>query len=563
MKLIYSKNHNMFLMSCNFSQSKIPSSVGMKYNRKSKLWYTNDIYVAYKLVDYADDELKAKFIKYFDKKMDKLKDTYSFDSDIKIPKPENEFDFYNYQKAGVEYMLKHDFTLLADEMGLGKTPSAIGRINLMEDFYKVVIICPNSVKYNWKNEWETWSIHKNKKVCVYNSTNLKMDGDVIIINYEVLNSNTNKKSEKFRDPSKGKYNSSLVFLNMMKQFKKIDYLIVDEAHRIKNSSANTTKNIMKLKKFVDKGAFLTGTPILDKPDDIWNILKFCGLTGKFEKTKINFQKKYCGASFNRRFRRMENDMSKVSNATLSELQIKLRENLMIRRLKRDVLPELPDKIRTIVPIDVPNAFKEQYMNSEISTFDVSSLFDDSSKSTDVNKDTPILKSLKPSLITELTTFRHEVGMAKVNSVVEFAKSILNQGEKIVIFAHHKNVIEAYEKKLESYGCVKVYGGTKDYERQEAKQKFQTDKTTNVFIGNFRSASEGITLTKSNNLIMAEFDWIPAIMLQAEDRIHRISQESVCNIYYLCANETLDLYILNTIVKKIKIIDKVTEKDNIM
>lgn len=556
MKLIYSDKHSIFIFKCPFSKNSIPRDIGLYWKREGNFWYTKDIMKARLLRKYAGKELNKRFDKYMAKVKKTVSGSYKYTSDIKIPLPDHcPFNFYEYQKAGVEFIHKRKYSLIADDMGLGKTPSIIGAINLMPDFNKIIIICPNSVKYNWKKEWETWSIHTNKKVCVYNSSNIKDEGDVIIINYEVLNSSTNPKSKKFRNPKKGKYNSSLNMLNMVKGWKGYDYLVCDESHRLKNLQANTTRNVMKIAKLAKKITFATGTPILSQPEDIWTTIKMFGFNKKFENNKQKFMKKYCGAYFDRRWKRTVTDIDSVRPEILEELQIRLRKNFMIRRLKSEVLTELPEKIRSIVPLEIPQKYIREFSDADISKDDLSLL------STNSDGQKSILRGLKPNAISELTELRKVTGEAKVKPVTDFVKELLEQGKKVVLYAHHTDVIEAYIKKFKKYGVVSIYGKTPDNEREDAKQKFQNDPDTRVFIGNFRAASEGITLTASHTMVMAEFDWVPAIMMQTEDRIYRISQDVPCDIYYMCADQTMDSYILSAIIKKIKIIEQIIEKES--
>lgn len=554
MKLLYSDKHKVFIFKCPFSKKHIPKDAGFYWKRGNDMWYTKDIMKARLLRKYADKELNKRFDSYMAKLKKSLQGSYKSTSNIDIPLPDHcPYEFYEYQKAGIEFLSKRSKSLMADSMGLGKSGQVIGDINLMDDFKKILIICPNSVKYNWKKEWEMWSAHTDKKVCVYNSSNIKDEGDVIIVNYEVFNTSTNPKSKKFRDPKKGKYNSSLNMLNMIKKWGEFDYLICDESHRLKNLQANTTRNVMKIAKYAKKITFATGTPVLSNPEDLWTTIKIFGYTKEFEGTKQKFIEKYCGAYFHRRWKRMIMDVDNVKPEILEELQIKLRKNFMIRRLKSEVLTELPEKIRSIVPVEIAQKYLREFLGSEVSKNDLSSFSTNKSEGS-------ILRGLKPELITELTELRKVTGVAKIKPVTDFVTDILEQGKKVVLYAHHTDVIEAYIKKFKKYGVVSIYGKTPDHEREEAKQKFQNDPDTNIFIGNFRAASEGITLTASHTMVMAEFDWVPAIMMQTEDRIYRISQDVPCDIYYMCADQTLDAYILSAIIRKIAIIEQILEKE---
>lgn len=549
MKLVYIEDKKLFVLSCQYSERAIPSKAGFKFSSKSNLWYTQDIFTARKLAKYADKDLQMRFKKYDDYVSNKIEASASANEDIEIPKPDDlEFDYFGYQKAGVKYATPRQYTLIADDMGLGKTIQAIGVINKMEDPKDILIVCPNSMKGVWKKELGTWLTH-DLSVTV-NSSSEFTRADIMIINYEAFRFSINKNSKGFRDPAKGKYNSTLELFKDLKKIDSFDLLILDESHRIKNYSANTTRNIFKLKSQigVKKSIFLTGTPIFSRPDEIWTTIKFFEFEDKFMGNKDKFMSYYQNSYFDRRFKRLVMGEPKH----LDELQKRLRMNFMIRRTKKQVFKDMPPKIRKIVPIEVDTTKFDKFDYLIQDMHDVSSL---SNEDVDVQ-----LSSLRGGHIGELAEMRQIAGEQKLSPCIEYVNELIEAGEKVIIFGHHKKVLRDLREKYPN--CAFITGDTPSDERMGEVEKFQNDPECMVFIGNIASAGVGLTLTASSNVVFLELDFVPANMTQAEDRAYRIGQDRTVFIHYLVAQNTLDAYIADMIIRKQDIFDRMVEKERL-
>jgi len=543
MILTYLESQKLFLFKCTYAQRGIPSNAGLRYDPVLKLYTTKDPDKAYILRQYASKSLEERFVKYERYLAKKINESSATSSTLVIPKNDNGKDFFEYQTAGIEFASTKN-TLIADEMGLGKSIQGIGLINLLPpNFKRVLIICPNTVKLNWKRELESWSIHKDKSITISSGSTIEV-GDIMIMNFEIF-------KNKITDIKK--YNPSLSFINLVKKWKHIDLIIIDESHRLKNFSANTTKNIFKLKKFAKHIVSLTGTPILNKPEELWTTIKLLGYQNEFGRTKDNFVKRYCGATFDPRWNKMVYNLDNVPKHILRELQIKLRKTFMIRRLKSQVL-NLPPKIRSLVPVEVKLDFLKKYSNLDNFVNEISGIV----QSDDINSN--FLSGVKPSLIDELSKFRKDTGIAKIPAVIEFVGDILDQDEKVVIFCHHKDIINEYKKRFPD--AVIIYGDTPMKDRQRAIDEFQTNPDVKVFIGNFDSAGVGITLTASTKVVMAELYWHPFMMLQAEDRCYRIGTTNMVNVYYIVAENTLDSYIGQTVVRKLNMFKSIIETETL-
>lgn len=391
-------------------------------------------------------------------------------------------------------------------------------------------------------------VNKNKKISVSGAGEI-VEGDIMILNYEMFNKTTNKNSDKFKDPKKGQYNISLFLLDYIKSLKNIDLLVLDEAHVIKNLQSATTKNILKIRKYCDRIVAMTGTPILNRPEEMWSIFTLLDYKHLFGGTKDNFLKTYCGGVYNFRFNRMEADFSRVPDHIKNEFQLKLRTNFMIRRLKKDVLKDLPEKIRSIIPLSVDTSFLRDFKGIESITTNLTNLASNVNES---NASTNILSGLKLTDVTEIAKIRYATGVSKVRECIDYINTYLEEDEPVIIFGHHKDVLERYKYNFPHASMIT--GDTPEPQRIKEVEKFQSGKT-NVFIGNFVAAGVGITLTRSSHVFFVEMDFVPANMIQAEDRANRIGQKFPVTVHYLVAENTPDIFIAETIIRKMKIIDR--------
>ena len=412
-------------------------------------------------------------------------------------------EYLPYQKAGIEYALGRKSVLLADEMGLGKTIQAIGVINQKPEVKSVIIVAPKTLLLNWKNECNKWLVNKQLTIAVVHKE--YTDADIIITNYESL-----QKFEKQLD-------------------RKFDVVILDEAHYIKNEKRIRSKAAKKLQaKMIQMR--LTGTPILNRPVELWNIVN--DLDPKNFGNFWKFAQRYCNAH------RGEFGWDFKGASNLEELQMRLRETVMVRRLKCEVLKDLPAKIRQAVEIEVT---KEQTVMI--------------AKEAELKIKYQML--FEPADFAELSILKHKLGISKVPSVVEFVKEGLDSDEtkKVFIPAHHKDVVRLLEEQLKQYGVVTLTGDTKEADRQVNVDKFQSDPTTRVFIGTIKAAGFGITLTAANWVVFAEMDEVPGNMNQAEDRCHRIGQKDSVLVQHLVLEGSYDSKNINSLFEKQQIIDK--------
>jgi SNF2 family DNA or RNA helicase len=431
-----------------------------------------------------------------------------------------------YQQGGIFYALQRPSTLFGDEMGLGKTIQAIGTINADPSARSVLVICPASLKLNWRKEFTKWDV-KNLSVEVIQPTSKTFpEAHTVVINYELL--------KKWRSEIRAR---------------EWDVLVVDEAHYVKNPSTARAQEIFGRKrttKETEESAgkpafepikakrrlFLTGTPIVNRPKELWPIIN--AIAPGFEKDFFAYAKKYC-AAFRNRFGW---DFSGASN--LDDLQERMRALFMVRRLKKDVLKELPPKRRQVMVLE-GDAGLAELLEKEKKTYEQ---YAESIKNGDF--ETPEF--------SEMSEVRKAVAVAKIPFIVEHINEALEELDKLCVFVHHYEVVDALVAEF-GKACVVIDGRTKNEDRQAAVEKFQSDPECRVFIGTIRAAGVGITLTASSTVIFGELDWVPGNVSQAEDRCHRIGQVDTVFVRHLVLEGSLDERMTQIIIDKQDVIDE--------
>ena len=415
-----------------------------------------------------------------------------------------------HQKEAVQKLVENKKFILADDMGLGKTTSTI--IAALESgAKKVLIICPATLKINWKREIENYS---DKSVYIAEGKNFSTDADFVIINYDII--------KNFHDTKK-KGESQILDANF-------DLVVVDEAHYIKNATAQRTKLINDLVKKVDRLWLLTGTPMTSRPIDYFNLLSL--IESPVAKNWMAYAIRYCqGYQFNVGGRKVWNVMG-ASN--LEELRDRT-SGLTLRRLKENVL-DLPDKIITPVYLRLKSKMYEEIMGEYYDWYD---------------KNPEESKSLTVQF-TKLTKIRQVIADEKINHTIELAENIIEQGKKVIIFC---NFTDSLNKICEHFGkaAVKVDGSMSKPERQHSVDSFQESDKIKVFVGNIKAAGVGITLTAAEAVIMNDLSFLPSDHAQAEDRAYRYGQKNNVLVYYPIFENTIEGIIYDILNNKKQVI----------
>lgn len=451
-------------------------------------------------------ELKSTFEVMKKEKQKLLEMSKKVTTDIEVRTPEGT-ELYPFQKVGFEWLEKtQGKALIADEMGLGKTVQVLAWLYNHPEVRPVLVVCPNSVKLNWTREIKKWT-EENTFIIRGMNGPIPEGFNFYVINYDILTSRLN-------------------------QLKTISFkiLILDESHYIKNYKAQRTKAVLELASGIENIVCLTGTPILNRPSELWTTLEILKPNERNLRSFWTFMKRYTNA----RKTRWGWDFSGASN--LDELQVLLRRSVMIRRLKKDVLKELPQKRRIMIPVEIEN--RNEY-NEALNDF-YEWYYEKERKTLDYNAE----------LLVKIEKLKQLAVKGKLSAVKQYVKDVLENEEKIVIFAHHQNVQEELAKE---FNALRITGGMSSEKRQEVIDNFNNGVRTVVV--SMKAGGEGINLQKSRIAIFVEVGWTPSALKQAEDRIHRIGQENQVDIYYLIAEDTIEEYIWDVIQAKQRIIDE--------
>ncbi len=426
---------------------------------------------------------------------------------------------YPHQSDGVAFLLSKKQAILADDMGLGKTRQAIVAMEAGCPDGAVLVVCPASLKLNWKREILIVDGDASIEVLGVDAVQVK-DTRWIIINYDILS----------------KHADRLHTINW-------SGIILDEAHFIKNASKRTT-HCMRLLGVQEKTNapligpdfvfLLTGTPMTNRPKDLFNLLRCVGHPAS--RSFLSFAKRFCDA--------YRNDYGWVTTgaSNLDELNLLMKE-VSIRRLKDEVL-DLPPKVRSWIPVDISgskaslNAI-EGFLSWYVGT--------DPSKPND------------NEFLARLTKVRTALHKAKFKAVAERIKDVIATGEKVVLFTCFTEGIERH-KKILSDKAVTITGSDTSTQRMRAVDKFQSDPTVRVALCNIIAGGVGITLTAGTHVIFQDLDWVPANHAQAEDRCYRLGQDHRVTVEYFHANGTLDEYIATLLERKMALIAAVEAEE---
>lgn len=429
---------------------------------------------------------------------------------------------FEYQNEGAEFLSNKNYALLADEMGLGKTVQAIRGLDRIHA-KKVLIICPSVARVNWLREFELWGLEKRNVEVMVKLTDSPA-ADVTICSYDYVTKN---------------------FSSLRKT--QWDALVIDEAHFLKSHEAQRSKAIMGVSgvlRATKRMWLMSGTPAPNHPGELWIMLYTFGVT---KLRYDDFLNRYC-------ILKPTNFGLKVASAkpeSIPELR-ELLSKIMLRRLKKDVMAQLPPIFFGHVsveagPVDVEilPSFTQYFLpedkrdelkaelgrQAEL----LSVVYDNMNSQKDAK-----LQALS-GISDSISTLRRFIGLQKCRDAIELISEELkaNAYKKIVIFAIHRDVIETMRVGLREFDVVCLYGGTDPEKRQKNIDRFQNNPKCRVFIGNIMAAGTAITLTAAHHVTFIEQDWVPGNNAQAIMRCHRIGQTEPVSVRFIVLDRTLD------------------------
>ena len=472
----------------------------------------------------------------------------------------HDIELFHYQEQGTDQILKWfsegKNVLLGDEMGLGKTFQALAVMNsFMPRMQSILIICPRSLVYNWRAESKRVLVNRplNDMFCIGTPAFIDITQDYLICSYEVM--------------------AEMWPILAHKQW---DMIVFDEFHFIKNTG---TKRYKGLKKFIDSqlGARilgLTGTPIVNYPIELWPLLNI------LDKKKWNslsmFEHEFTFGGVKRAYVRNPAKLQKI-----------LRETVLIRRMKKEVMPDLPPVRRKIIEFDTNDRgvldLIEQEMNlwtnkrkkpiDELTDYIMEMNARGGLESEeDFMQFVDGMKYNKKVFFEQMARLRHEIALAKLPQVKEHLTNVIEShenGEKFLIFAHHRDVIDQLQKFVnDTYfmlgkgknRCYIMTGSQSIAERQDLVDAFQQKDEVLCIIGGMKVMGYGFNLTRADHGIFVEGDWVPSALSQAEARMQRIgSTAEKILIEHLVLNNSLDAYMAKKVVAKQRQIDKTINK----
>ena len=441
---------------------------------------------------------------------------------------------YEYQREGIAYALEKKRCIMGDEPGLGKTAQAIGVLTISKAF-PALVICPASLKVNWQRELKKFGglqavilSDENRNTWQRFWEIKKADGrpcaEVFITNYESL-----KKFFVAKIRREGRFTlKSVDFDERVKLFRTV---IIDESHKCKTATTQQSKFVQGIAMGKEYIMELTGTPVVNNNVDLIQQLTIMGRLGDFGGYS-KFVARYCAGE--------------RKSSHLKELNYFLRKNCFFRRLKKDVLTQLPDKTRSYLVMDIDN--RKEYRAAEKDIIDYLVKY----KAADDEK---IQKTIRGAIMVKMGILKQISAKGKVQSAIDIIHNTIDGGQKLIVFCFLKEVVQ--QLKAEFRDAVTVTGDDNDRQKQWAVDRFQTDEGCRLIILNYKSGGVGLTLTAASNVLFVEFPWTAADCNQAEDRAHRNGQKNAVNCVYLLGKDTIDEYMYNLIQQKREISDGVT------
>jgi SWI/SNF-related matrix-associated actin-dependent regulator 1 of chromatin subfamily A len=495
-----------------------------KFNKQTKNWVAPLNFDTIRLLSNFINDFAVDINLY--KEIENLKERYntlyqsSNITEAQIELPVLKRELFKFQQAGV-YLIEERSgrVLLTDDLGVGKTTQSLAWLQLHPELRPAIIVCPAFLKYNWAKEIQKVLPDEeyNEYVILEGRKKVDINKPIIIINYDIIS-------------------------YWLKTLKKINpkVIILDEAHYIKNTRTKRAKSVISLGKKTPHILALTGTPILNKPIELWSIVH---LLAPHEFNDFRYYvKRYCDA----KQKPWGWDYSGASN--LKELNKKLRATIMIRRTKDMVLKDLPNRIRTSLVVDISN--REEYDLAEKDFIQWLK-----QQGYDMRK---IMQITYNEALTQLNYLKQLAGRGKLEATTEWINNFLeNEQGKLVVFGHYKkNLYTLHENFPEA---LIITGDTNMKKRNRIVEEFQNNRDKRLLIASIGATGVGLNFTAASNVLFLELMWIPALHEQAEARCHRIGSKETVNIWYMIGNETIDEHIYQVLQQKTEISSAILEE----
>jgi SWI/SNF-related matrix-associated actin-dependent regulator 1 of chromatin subfamily A len=425
-------------------------------------------------------------------------------------------DYHPFQKSGIEYGLNRRNVIVGDQPGLGKTIQAIGIANECQ-MDKVLVICPASVRLQWRKEILKWSVRERPLIypVLKSADGVHPNANWIIVSYDLAR-------------------SDVIHDLLLKHH--FDMLVLDELHYLKTIDARRTRAVFggadweAVADRAEKIVGLTGTPLPNRPRECYTAVRSMCWDAIDWVSEDVFRGRFnpsialpSGGVYERVGR-------------LPELQARLRCNLMVRRMKRDVLDQLPSVTYEITPVQEDKAVRAATKAESLLEIDPEALAQGQHSGFD----------------GQVSTVRREMGEALAPHAIEHVKMLMDGGlDKLVLFAWHRSVMDTLEEALSRFGVVRIDGGTSATAKYRAVQKFQQDDRTRIILGNLLASGTGVDGLQKvcSHAVFAESSWTPGDNEQCVDRLWRMEQKHGVLAQFLVAPGSVSERILHTAVEK--------------
>jgi len=443
---------------------------------------------------------------------------------------------YPFQREGVQFGLKHGGRLLlADEMGLGKTVQAICIALAYHDEWPLLVVCPSAVRQTWEMQLKDWLPDEvSRKMTVINQgSDIQQLRGYIEMGSSVAES----------------YRITIVSYDLAQKLTHKDrykVIICDESHHIKTLQAQRTQFLLPVLKKAKRVILVSGTPALSRPIELFPQIEAIrpGILGTAKAYGDRYcrnpkdQKPYANVFGQRP--KWQQQLQYRGSSYEKELHTILKQSLLIRRLKKDVLKDLPSKIRRVSYLQLTPA--QRIPLDEITE--------------ELDRLPPNDHKAKDAIIS---AFYRATGPAKLPALIKALRPLVERAThqengKLLIFAHHKEVLDGIEEDLlGSIVHIRIDGSTSSTDRAERVNAFQTQTQVRVALLSILAGGVGITLTAARTVAFGEITWTPGDLIQAEDRAHRVGQTWPVEIYYFLAPGSADELLWATVRKKLGVV----------
>ena len=433
-----------------------------------------------------------------------------------------------YQTDGALWLLEHarntSGAILADEMGLGKTIQALAMFEAAPGPH--LVVCPSSLVWNWRREASTFAPSLRTMTIEGSSRESRFaeiaSHDLIITSYALLRRDIDR-------------HSPFVFSTVT----------LDEAQHIKNPESQNARAACALRA---KARFiLTGTPLENSIRDLWSLFEF--LLPGYLGTKKDFQERY------------EKPLEEGAAARVWPRLVRRVKPWMLRRTKRDILDDLPDKIEQVVEVELTADQKAAYTQLQIAARAEVDALRESGGAARMKVLTALLRLRQASCDLRLLGSESPAPSAKLEALLELLREAVDGGHRTLVFSQFTAMLDLIEPALDAAGITwcRLDGSTRD--RETVVERFQSDAKIGVFLISLKAGGTGLNLTAADTVIHFDPWWNPAVEAQATDRAHRIGQKNVVTSIKLIARDTVEQRVLDMQAKKQNLINELLDPEN--